>query len=122
MTEKESRPVGEIAIHDERGYAYFPKLIRREIGIEGKGRVPFYLDANLVLLVRKEATREEILKGLDVLKEDLKLRWRGFSELRCPILPNWMTKKDGSCKRIRCQFRDDPKCVVKRRNRKEVSE
>jgi len=68
------RPVGNIVIHDPRGYGYIPKIIRKEIGIEGKGAIPFYIDANVVLLVRKDAGLKEILRGLDVLKDDLKLR------------------------------------------------
>ena len=75
MTE-EKRPIGEIVIHDKRGYAYIPKIVRKEIGLEGKGKIPFYVDANVVLLVRGDATRDDIIKGLDILKEDLQLRWK----------------------------------------------
>jgi len=75
MTE-EKRPIGEIVIHDERGYAYIPKIVRKEIGLEGKGKIPFYIDANVVLLVREKATRDDIIKGQDILKEDLQLRWK----------------------------------------------
>jgi len=75
MTE-ERRPIGKIVIHDERGYAYIPKIVRMEIGLEGKGKIPFYVDANVVLLVREKATRDDIIKGLDILKEDLQLRWK----------------------------------------------
>ena len=70
------RPIGEIVIHDDRGYAYIPKIVRKEIGLEGRGKIPFYVDANVVLLVRCSATREDIVKGLDILKEDLQLRWK----------------------------------------------
>lgn len=73
---KEKRPLGKILVHDERGYAYIPKIVRKEIGLKGKGEIPFYVDANCVLLVRKDATKEEILKGLDLLKDDLKLRMK----------------------------------------------
>jgi hypothetical protein len=71
-----SRPVGHINIHDPRGYGFIPQIIRKELGIDGKGRIPYFLDANIVLLIRKDATRQDILKGLDILKEDLKLRWK----------------------------------------------
>lgn len=71
---KEKRPIGKILVHDKRGYAYIPKLVRKEIGLEGKGEIPFYVDANCVLLVREDATKQDILKGLDVLKDDLELR------------------------------------------------
>ncbi len=70
------RPIGEIVIYDDRGYAYIPKIVRKEIGLEGKGRIPFYVDANVVLLVREHAAKEDIVKGLDILKEDLQLRWK----------------------------------------------
>ena len=73
---EEKRPIGEIVIHDPRGYAYIPKIVRKEVGIKGKGKIPFYVDANVVLLVREDATKEDIIKGLEILKEDLKLRWR----------------------------------------------
>lgn len=74
---EDKRPIGEIVIHDIRGYAYIPKIVRKEIGLEGKGKIPFYVDANVVLLVREKATRKDILKGLDILKEDIQLRWKG---------------------------------------------
>lgn len=73
---KNSRPIGQINIHDPRGYGFIPQIVRKELGIEGKGRIPYFLGANIVLLVRKDANRRDILKGLDILKEDLKLRWK----------------------------------------------
>ena len=69
------RPAGEIAVY-KRGYAYLPRDVRREIGVEGKGRVEYFKNANCILLVRKGATREDVVKGLALLREDLKLRWR----------------------------------------------
>jgi len=76
----ESRPVGEIVVHDERGYGYIPKIVRKELALQGAGKIPFYLDANCVLLVRADATKDEILSGLDVLKNDIALRWRQKKE------------------------------------------
>ena len=70
------RPLGKINVHDKRGYAYLPKIVRKEIGLEGKGTIPFYVDSNCVLLIRKDATKQDILKGLDILKGDLNLRWK----------------------------------------------
>jgi len=84
MEKRKVRPVGEIAIHDERGYAYLPKIIREEIGIEGKGRVPFYIDANCVLIVRKDANLEEILEGLEILRRDILLRAGRLSKGKFP--------------------------------------
>lgn len=72
----ERRPSGEIVIYDPRGYAYFGKDIQKELGINGKGRVEYYKSANCVLLVRNGASRKDVLKGLDILKDNLKLRWK----------------------------------------------
>ena len=35
--------------------------------------------------------------------------------VRCPILPNWMTRKDGTCKRsyICKWYKKDPRCPAK---------
>ena len=73
---KDMRSIGEIVIHDPRGYAYIPKIVRKEIGLEGKGKIPYFLDANVVLLVRENAARDDVIKGLDILKKDLQLRWK----------------------------------------------
>jgi len=72
--DKFPRTLGMIKVHDKRGYAYIPKMIRDELGIEGKDDIPFVVDANCVLLVRKGATLDSILKGLEILKKDLELR------------------------------------------------
>jgi len=80
MENNQIRPVGHIRVNDSRGYGYLPKVVRKEVGLEGKGKIPFFLDANVVLLIRKGATREDVMKGLDILKEDLKLRWPENSE------------------------------------------
>ena len=66
--------MGVIRIFDPRGYSYLPKIIREELGTEGRDEVPFFIDANCVLLVRKEAKLTEIIEGLEVLKKDLLLR------------------------------------------------
>ena len=78
--EKPIRPVGHINIYDDRGYAFLPQLVRKELGVKGKDKIPFFLDANIVLLVRKDVKRKDILKGLEILKEDLKLRWKEEAE------------------------------------------
>jgi bifunctional DNA-binding transcriptional regulator/antitoxin component of YhaV-PrlF toxin-antitoxin module len=70
----EPRPVGKITIFDERGYAYLPKIIRKEVGADGKDEIPFFIDANCVLLVRKGAELEDVLEGIEILKRDLMLR------------------------------------------------
>jgi len=72
----DKRPVGSINIHDARGYGFIPQIVRNELGVNGKARIPFFLDANVVLLVRKDASRADVLKGIEILKEDLRLRWK----------------------------------------------
>jgi hypothetical protein len=69
------RPVGKIKITDQRGYAYLPKILRQEVNCRGKDEIPFFINANCVLLVRKDADLEKILRGLEVLKKDLLLRF-----------------------------------------------
>jgi len=66
--------VGHLKIYDDRGYTYLPEVVREAVGAEGRDRIPFYMSANCVLLTRKNATLEELLKGLDILREELKLR------------------------------------------------
>jgi hypothetical protein len=68
------RPIGYIKVTDPRGYAYLPKIIRKEVNCRGKEKIPFYIDANIVLLIRKDADLKAILKGLEILKKDLILR------------------------------------------------
>jgi hypothetical protein len=70
------RPVGTIKITDPRGYVYLPKLLRKEVGCERKGEIPFFMSANCVLLVRRDVDLKRILEGLDVLKKDLALRFQ----------------------------------------------
>ena len=70
------RPLGSIKIVDERGYAYLPRIVREELGVDGKDEIPFIVDANCVLMVRKDATLEEIIEGLKIIMKDLELRCR----------------------------------------------
>jgi hypothetical protein len=75
MTEEKIRPMGNLRIVDKRGYCYLPTILRKELAVEGKGfDVPFYINANCVLLLRKGATVKNVLDGLDVLKKDIELR------------------------------------------------
>jgi hypothetical protein len=68
------RAMGQIKIVDPRGYAYLPKILRKEIKAKGRASIPFFINANCVLLVRKGADIEKIIEGLDILKKDLILR------------------------------------------------
>ena len=75
MNSNKIRPVGHLSTSEE-GKCHIPAIIRKEIGIKGPGKIPFYLDANCVLLIRLGATLDEVLAGLEVLREDIKLRGR----------------------------------------------
>jgi bifunctional DNA-binding transcriptional regulator/antitoxin component of YhaV-PrlF toxin-antitoxin module len=70
------RPLGAIRLVDERGYAYIPRIVREELGVKGRGDIPFIVDANCVVLVRKDASLEDILEGLKIIMKDLELRSR----------------------------------------------
>lgn len=76
------RPVGVIKITDPRGYGYIPRIVRKELACEGKDEIPFFINANCVLLVRKDADLKKILEGLEVLKKDLALRFEKQREKR----------------------------------------
>lgn len=75
-----SRPLGKIRIIDDRGYAYIPKILQNELGIKGKGTIPFYVCASSVLLVREGTSKRDIIRGINNLKEDLALRWKATSD------------------------------------------
>lgn len=72
------RPHSFIKKVEKRGYAYIPVQLQKELGIlkDETASVPVFIDANVVFMVRKGAKRNEVLKGLRILIEDLKLRWK----------------------------------------------
>ena len=70
------RPSGEISIYDSRGYGYIPTILRKELNVQGTGKIPYFIGANCVLLIRKGARRKDVLKGIDLLKSDMILRWK----------------------------------------------
>jgi len=51
------------------------------VGCEGKDEIPFFINANCVLLVRKDADIHKVLEGLDILKKDLLLRFEQTAEV-----------------------------------------
>lgn len=65
-----------IKANDERGYTYLPTIVRKEVGLNGKGKIKFYVNANCVLLIREDTTKQDILEGLGVLIRDIDLRWK----------------------------------------------
>lgn len=72
------RPHGYIKKVEKRGYAYIPVKLQEELGVlhDETAEIPVFVDANVLFLVRKGAERDEIIKGLEILIEDLKLRWK----------------------------------------------
>lgn len=72
------RPHSYIKKVEERGYAYIPVKLQKELGIlkDKKASIPVFVDANVVFMLRKGASRPEVLKGLKILIQDLELRWK----------------------------------------------
>jgi bifunctional DNA-binding transcriptional regulator/antitoxin component of YhaV-PrlF toxin-antitoxin module len=61
--------------------------VRRELGVEGKDGIPYYINANTVLLVRKGASKEDVLRSLDILKQDIELRAYEEKDIQTHKLP-----------------------------------
>jgi len=76
MKNRGPRPLGKIRVYDEKGYAYLPKSLREELGLTGVGDIPYFIDANTVLLIRKGASKREVMEGIKLLMKDLDLRWK----------------------------------------------
>jgi len=77
--ERRLRPVGYIR-PTRIGNAHIPSIVRRELGHPRE--IPFVVTAHTVLLVDPRRSPEEIIKSLEVLKEDLKLRYGIVEEER----------------------------------------
>jgi len=76
-------PKAGIRPHDwlspsERGTTHLPDTLRREIG--DPKMIPWIPDANLVVLYNPDITLEEIEMGLDIMKMDVRLRYKGKTE------------------------------------------
>jgi len=67
------RPVGHIKITRE-SKSHISELIRREVGVESPGAIPFVINASTVLLYNPTMTLKEILASIDVLRQDVQLR------------------------------------------------
>lgn len=74
---KKLRPHSSIRKMDKRGFAYIPAKLQEELNIreDEKTKVPVYINANVVLMIRKGATKQEVFKGLKILIDDIDLRW-----------------------------------------------
>jgi len=75
ISKKDEKHIEYIRIVDDRGAAYLPRQVRAEVGGLTKGKVPYFIGIDSVLLVREDASLEDILKGLDMLKEWVGARW-----------------------------------------------
>jgi len=64
----------------ETGHAFFPESLRRELGIDKDRKIPYFVNANTVTLIREGATKEEVIRGLKILLQDIDLRWKEEGE------------------------------------------
>ena len=52
---------GEVSVYN-RGYGYLPPLLRREMGIgEGTGKIPFFVDAKIAVLIRSDTEKGDVI-------------------------------------------------------------
>jgi len=63
-------PVGTISL-SKQGKAHIPTAIKRELG---KDIIAYVPDAKTVLLFNPEESADNIIKSLDVIRQDLELR------------------------------------------------
>lgn len=93
--DKEINPHGKITVY-KRGYGWLPEPLRKELdvsNIDGKVEIPFILDANCAILLRKGATQQDILNGLSALIHHLSAKWR-MSEKDVRRLLSWLPNED----------------------------
>ena len=76
MQTENVRPHGKIKVLDNRGFSYLPVMLRRELDAKKGDYIQFFINANTALLIRQGASREDVLKGLEILRDDLPLRWK----------------------------------------------
>lgn len=69
-TETKVKPHGTFKI-SQGGNANIPSLIRKEIGAE---EIAFIVDAKTALLFPPQASTEDILKSLELIKSSISLR------------------------------------------------
>lgn len=72
------RPHSYLKKVDLTGYSYMPVGLQRELGIreDKTATVPVFINANVAVMIRKNAKKADVLKGLKILAEDIKLRWK----------------------------------------------
>jgi len=66
------------------GKAHIPSHLRKELGYKPgePGEVKVFLNANFFIMAKDGATEEEILKGLDVIRDHLLLKWGRAKEVK----------------------------------------
>jgi len=74
--ETKIKPVGTIKL-TKTAKAHIPQLIRRETETQPGEEIPFVINAAIVLLYNPKLDLQQLLASLEVLKQDLKLRYQG---------------------------------------------
>lgn len=83
-----AKPVGYIKI-SKAGKAHIPKIILRECEARS---IPFVINAHSVLLFNPTLDLSMLLASIEVLKEDLKLRYRSPEPASSKALKNRVTQ------------------------------
>ena len=73
QNEAQPRPHGEIKIW-KSGHSFFPESLRKELGINGDKKLPYFVDARTLFITREGMTTEEILEELELLMKIIKQR------------------------------------------------
>jgi len=68
---KDEKAVGHICVN-KAGKAHIPTIIRKECAAQ---KIPFVINANSVLLFNPSLDLDSLLKSIDVLRQDVKLRY-----------------------------------------------
>lgn len=66
---------GKVSVY-KRGYGWLPGMLRKELDAEAPSEIPFFIDANVALLIKKDATKEDVMKGLSALIKHLSVKWK----------------------------------------------
>ena len=61
------RPHGSVKAWKD-GHVFFPENLREELEIGEDTRIPYFINAETVLLTRREMSTEELIAELDALK------------------------------------------------------
>lgn len=75
-----------------RGYGWLPEKLRKELNATEPTEIPYILDANCAILLRKGVNQQDILNGLSALIHHLSAKWRIPEEEVRKIL-SWLPEK-----------------------------